>query len=140
MHYVGTLLDGTKVRPLRPLIPRPLRLTTSSLLISSAPQFAHLIRRSQFDSSRDRRIPFVTKIGVGAVIRGWDEGNGNIHSSTSSPLTHSTCIRVSRYPKAVVRRESCHHSPCRIRRFHFFLFFSNPDPRFLLKYRDFRFS
>jgi len=28
----------------------------------------------QFDSSRDRGKPFVTKIGVGQVIRGWDEG------------------------------------------------------------------
>jgi len=33
-----------------------------------------LLNGDVFDSSRDRNSAFVTRIGVGAVIQGWDEG------------------------------------------------------------------
>ncbi|SCV69685.1 BQ2448_1079 [Microbotryum intermedium] len=33
-----------------------------------------LLNGNKFDSSRDRGQPFQTKIGVGQVIKGWDEG------------------------------------------------------------------
>ncbi|GAB5587054.1 FK506 binding protein proline rotamase rapamycin-binding protein [Umbelopsis nana] len=52
IHYVGTLLDGTK-----------------------------------FDSSRDRPEPFSCRIGVGQVIRGWDEGVPKISLGETAKLT-----------------------------------------------------
>jgi len=52
IHYVGTLLDGTR-----------------------------------FDSSRDRNEAFVTEIGVGKVIKGWDEGVPQLSLGEKAILT-----------------------------------------------------
>ncbi|KAF9111948.1 FK506 binding protein proline rotamase rapamycin-binding protein [Mortierella sp. AM989] len=42
---------------------------------------------SKFDSSRDRSAPFVTQIGVGKVIRGWDEGVPQLSLGEKAILT-----------------------------------------------------
>ncbi|KAI0004566.1 hypothetical protein BJV74DRAFT_875763 [Russula compacta] len=41
----------------------------------------------KFDSSRDRNSPFVTKIGVGQVIKGWDEGVPQLSVGQKAVLT-----------------------------------------------------
>lgn len=46
---------------------------------------------SRFDSSRDRNDPFVTKIGVGRVIKGWDEAVPQMSVGEKARLTISPC-------------------------------------------------
>ncbi|CDS14314.1 hypothetical protein LRAMOSA06484 [Lichtheimia ramosa] len=41
----------------------------------------------KFDSSRDRNEPFACKIGVGQVIRGWDEGVPQLSVGQRAKLT-----------------------------------------------------
>ncbi|MFC9033675.1 FKBP-type peptidyl-prolyl cis-trans isomerase [Streptomyces arboris] len=41
----------------------------------------------KFDSSVDRGTPFVTKIGVGQVIKGWDEGVPTMSLGEKARLT-----------------------------------------------------
>ncbi|TPX38733.1 hypothetical protein SeMB42_g05137 [Synchytrium endobioticum] len=48
-----------------------------------------LTNGKQFDSSRDRGTPFTCKIGVGEVIRGWDEGVPQLSKGERAKLTIS---------------------------------------------------
>ncbi|KAI0065006.1 peptidyl-prolyl cis-trans isomerase, partial [Artomyces pyxidatus] len=43
----------------------------------------------KFDSSRDRGMPFVTQIGLGKVIKGWDEGVPQLSLGTKANLVVS---------------------------------------------------
>ncbi|KZO95701.1 hypothetical protein CALVIDRAFT_537693 [Calocera viscosa TUFC12733] len=40
-----------------------------------------------FDSSRDRRLPFVFELGYGRVIRGWEEGVPKLSLGQKAILT-----------------------------------------------------
>lgn len=46
-----------------------------------------LTNGTQFDSSRDRGKPFVFKLGLGEVIKGWDEGVADMCVGELSRLT-----------------------------------------------------
>ncbi|KAH9941267.1 FK506-binding protein 1 [Epithele typhae] len=46
-----------------------------------------LTNGSVFDSSRDRNKPFVTQIGIGRVIKGWDEGVPKLSLGQKAVLT-----------------------------------------------------
>lgn len=46
-----------------------------------------LLDGKQFDSSRDRGIPFETEIGIGKVIKGWDEGVPQLSLGEKAVLT-----------------------------------------------------
>ncbi|KAF9241198.1 hypothetical protein BU15DRAFT_87404 [Melanogaster broomeanus] len=46
-----------------------------------------LLDGKKFDSSRDRGEPFVTQIGVGKVIKGWDEGVPKLSLGEKAVLT-----------------------------------------------------
>ncbi|KAI0789720.1 peptidyl-prolyl cis-trans isomerase, partial [Abortiporus biennis] len=46
-----------------------------------------LLDGNKFDSSRDRGKPFETEIGVGKVIKGWDEGVPQLSLGSKAVLT-----------------------------------------------------
>lgn len=48
-----------------------------------------LANGQKFDASRDRGRPFETAIGVGQVIRGWDEGVTQLSLGQKAKLTIS---------------------------------------------------
>ncbi|KAF3926991.1 hypothetical protein ABW20_dc0109459 [Dactylellina cionopaga] len=49
-----------------------------------------LTNGKKFDSSTDRGQPFATKIGVGQVIKGWDEGVPTMSLGEKAKLTISS--------------------------------------------------
>ena len=46
-----------------------------------------LANGTKFDSSRDRNEPFSFRLGVGQVIKGWDEGVGTMRVGGTRKLT-----------------------------------------------------
>ena len=68
IHYVGTLMDGKKFDSSRDRFVSPLLSSTNLLIIN--PNY--------------RNDPFVTKIGIGQVIKGWDEGDTHRPSCSST--------------------------------------------------------
>ena len=60
------------------LLSEDLKVGTGSAVVSGDTVTVHylgtLLDGTKFDSSYDRGGPFSTQIGVGAVIKGWDEG------------------------------------------------------------------
>ena len=47
----------------------------------------YLTNGTKFDSSVDRNEPFVTKIGVGQVIKGWDVGVLHLNRGAKARFT-----------------------------------------------------
>ncbi|KAI8144755.1 FK506-binding protein 1A [Fennellomyces sp. T-0311] len=50
-----------------------------------------LTNGQKFDSSRDRGQPFVTQIGVGRLIKGWDEGRLGVPQMSVGQRAKLTC-------------------------------------------------
>merc|ERR1712029_496986 len=65
-----------------------------------------LTNGKKFDSSRDRGKPFVTKIGVGQVIKGWDEGFTQLSLGEKANLicSHDYAYGERGYPPIIPAR------------------------------------
>ena len=50
----------------------------------------------QFDSSLDRGQPLVFTLGVGQVIKGWDEGLSSMHVGGKTETCYSGSFRIRR--------------------------------------------
>ncbi|KAH7106910.1 peptidyl-prolyl isomerase [Auriculariales sp. MPI-PUGE-AT-0066] len=75
------LLSGVTVETLTPATARPTPNTVNIHYVGT------LIDGTKFDSSRDRGSPFMTQIGVGKVIKGWDEGVPQLSVGQKAILT-----------------------------------------------------
>ena len=62
-----------------------------------------LANGTKFDSSRDRGVPYTTQIGVGKVIRGWDEAFMQLSLGQRARLTISSdwAYGATGYPGAI---------------------------------------
>lgn len=103
IHYVGTLLDGKKFDS-----------SIDRCVCSSVIDGCRTLTLASVSVSGD---PFVTKIGVGKVIKGWDEGEPLSDLSKSYDFLTIVCIcaHIPRCSPAICGPKSSPHMHPRLR-------------------------
>jgi FKBP-type peptidyl-prolyl cis-trans isomerase len=82
----GLLIDVTKANPTgkKPVSGKKVKVHYTGWL---AGKDGLADKTKKFDSSVDRGQPFEFIVGIGQVIRGWDEGVGSMHVGEKATLT-----------------------------------------------------